>query len=39
MSPFLSDVAILSAAAAVVTVLFVLSARLIWRRGKDLEEP
>jgi hypothetical protein len=39
MSPLLSDVTILSAAATAVTVTYVLLARLIWRRGKGLEEP
>jgi hypothetical protein len=39
MSPLLSDVGIMSAAAAALTVTFVLLARLIWRRGKGLEEP
>ncbi len=39
MSPFLSDVGIMSGVAALVTLLFVVPARLIWRRGKKLEEP
>ncbi len=39
MSPLLSDVGALSAAAAVVTLVFLLLTRLTWRRGKKLEEP
>jgi hypothetical protein len=39
MNPLLSDVGVLSAAAGVVTVMYVLLIRLIWRRGKRLEEP
>jgi hypothetical protein len=39
MSPLLTDAGILSAAAAVVTVMYVVTVRLIWRRGKELEEP
>jgi hypothetical protein len=39
MSPLLTDVSIVSAAAAAVIVTYVLLGRLIWRRGKGLEEP
>jgi hypothetical protein len=39
MNPLLTDVGMVSAAAVAVTVTYVLLARLIWRRGKGLEEP
>jgi hypothetical protein len=39
LSPFLSDVGILSLGAGVVTIVFVLPVRLAWRRRKRLEEP
>lgn len=38
-SPFLSDVGVLSLAAAGITVAFVVPFRLLWRHGKKLEEP
>lgn len=38
-SPFLADVGVISLASAVITVAFILPFRLLWRRGKGLEEP
>lgn len=38
-SPFLSDITTLSLAAAVITVVYVLPCRLVWRRRKSLEQP
>lgn len=37
-SPFLSDVGTLSLIAGGITAAFVVPCRLLWRRGKGLEE-
>lgn len=39
LSPFLGDVGLVSLGALVVTAVFIVPVRLLWRRGKGLEEP
>jgi hypothetical protein len=39
MNTLLTDLTVISGVAAAITTLFTLLFRLVWRRGKTLQEP